>query len=335
MPINPSTKALLVALIEASLSREGGEVVARCGKETGRIFFYQGKVAWVVASTVPETFSSYLLDNSPLTSEELEKVYEECKHFGTNFGETIVQWGLLDKEALRKLLLRHISRCFRAILLWPKVSTLFMPENRSYKGNLTFDLADLLKEAAALNPGKELPFDATKLQEIKYKLLQKKNLGRSKEFQELSAEGEDSDRTQGNDRSTEVVPIGAKGLGEKLAELNGLEGLLGAGVFSGQGVLLSCGSGSQLQMDMLGALLSNLIVNARKTAQQLGFGPSDSIDIVTEEGANIFVRCHGEGATGFSLIVVCSKDARAGMVQLRIGQLMSSVIDAVFPTGDV
>lgn len=151
---------------EATVSDRGGEVLLRCGDDTARVFFVGGKIAWVTVSTNKRTFTDYLIENSSLKTDEAREVFEECKRSGKNFGETIVEWGLLDEESLRGMLLNHLSVCLLEVFSWPSVESMFMPEDRPYKGSLTFDLAELLESVMKLDAEGKLPFSGHATGEI-------------------------------------------------------------------------------------------------------------------------------------------------------------------------
>ena len=114
---------------------------------------------------------------------------------------------------------------------------------------------------------------------------------------------------------------------EKLGRFKEIEGFMGVGVFSKDGELLAAGKDSVLEMDMLGALVANMVSNAQKTSEELGLGGSDEIDIVTKEGANIFVRCFSNEKVNFTLILICEKKAQIGIIRLRLNQVLSTIAE--------
>lgn len=114
---------------------------------------------------------------------------------------------------------------------------------------------------------------------------------------------------------------------EKLERFKEIEGFMGVGVFSKEGELLAAGKDSMLEMDMVGALVANMVGNAQKTSEELGLGGSDEIDIVTKEGANIFVRCYSNEKVNFSLILICEKGAQIGIIRLRLNQVLPTLVE--------
>ena len=157
---------ILKAFREASQWQGSGEAVLRRGDDTGRVFFASGKIAWATASTIKKTFTTYMAEEAKLDENELKEVFAECKRNGRNFGETIVEWGMLDEPSLRKCLLHQIAESILEVFLWPDVASMFMPEHRPYKGNLTFDVAEVLQRVIEIDSDKRLPFHDTPVEEL-------------------------------------------------------------------------------------------------------------------------------------------------------------------------
>jgi len=162
----PKDMKVLKVFKEAMQRDEGGEVVLRCGDETGRVFFAGGKVAWATVSTIKKTLTEYLLEHSSLNEEEVKEAFEESKRLGKNLGETVVEWDLLGETTVRRLLLQHISKCLLKIFSWSAVEAMFVPENKNYKGSLTFDFQEVLDAAMRLDTDGRLPFSGCSAEEI-------------------------------------------------------------------------------------------------------------------------------------------------------------------------
>jgi hypothetical protein len=156
--LRPEHAKVLKVFQEAVSWGKGGEVVLRCGPDTGRVFFAEGRIAWGTVSTIKKTFTQYLVEQTNLGEEEAKEAFEDCKRTGKNFGETIVEWGLIDEASLRQLLLQHISACLLEIFCWPDVESMFMPDEKPYKGSLTFDFMEILQTVLILDADGRLPF---------------------------------------------------------------------------------------------------------------------------------------------------------------------------------
>ena len=156
--LRPEHAKVLKVFQEATSWGKGGEVVLRCGPDTGRVFFSEGKIAWATVSTIKKTFTQYLVEQTAVGEEEAREAFEDCKRTGKNFGETIVEWGLIDEATLRQLLLQHMSACLLEIFCWPDVESMFMPDEKPYKGSLTYDFMEILQTVLILDSEGRLPF---------------------------------------------------------------------------------------------------------------------------------------------------------------------------------
>jgi predicted regulator of Ras-like GTPase activity (Roadblock/LC7/MglB family) len=129
-----------------------------------------------------------------------------------------------------------------------------------------------------------------------------------------------------SEQEAKIVAIEEK-LEEKLERFKEIEGFMGVGVFSRAGELLAAGKSSMSEMDMVGALVTTMVGNAQKTSEELGLGGTDEIDIVTKEGANIFVRCFSQEKVNFTLILICEKKAQIGIIRLRLNQVLPTLAE--------
>jgi hypothetical protein len=153
-----SALKILTAFREARQWQHTGEVVLRSGDATGHIFFAGGKIAWATASNLKRTFTDYMVEEAKLEAEALKQVFEECKRTGQNFGETIIEWGLLDEPSLRKFLLEQISATVLEVFTWTTLDSMFVPGRRTYKGSLTFDVPEVLANVLDADGEGRLPF---------------------------------------------------------------------------------------------------------------------------------------------------------------------------------
>lgn len=138
-----SSGLVLEALAEA-LRGPGGEVVIRCGEAVGRVFVHEGRIAWAHVSTEPSSLYELLDPDAGLSNDDLRGVIDECKRSRRSLGDVLVAWGLVDRARLRERLQRWIARKLDAILHLPHPSVLFVPQARSYAGDLTFTLDEVL-----------------------------------------------------------------------------------------------------------------------------------------------------------------------------------------------
>ncbi len=250
---------LLNVLQEVAKTRYNGEVIVKCAEKTGRIFVYHGSVAWVVASTFRRTLIHCLTDHTDIDSEELQAVFQECKKSGKNFAETLIEWELVDRDALRHLLLAHIARAFADIVSWPDTDVMFVQEHREYQSNLIYDLDELLEMVdklktigsveAIINPGVEKP-----------SLLQKNS-----------------------ELRTEAL----------FESLDLLEGFVNAGVVSPSGALLSAPAKSNQNFEAAVSSINDVVLAAQRLTVAAGCGTGDTVEI-TSKDASILALCFNE-----------------------------------------
>lgn len=135
---------LLQTLLEAVSSGSGGEVVVRSQQQVGHVFFVGGKCAWAFVSGDTGNLAADLIEQADLDREDLQTAFEECKASGSNFAETLIEWGLIDSARLRAILLDRIAHCIREMFGWSEIQTMFVPKQRSYSSGLLYSIEEVL-----------------------------------------------------------------------------------------------------------------------------------------------------------------------------------------------
>jgi hypothetical protein len=134
------------ALDEGLAHPVGGEVVVRSGGTIGRIYLYQGAIAWVNCSQLQLRVRDTLLENAGITPEELDAALQESRQLRQHFAETLLAWGLIDRERLWECLRIHNARHLGSIAqLRHEPQSLFVPLVRTYSAGLIFKLEELLE----------------------------------------------------------------------------------------------------------------------------------------------------------------------------------------------
>lgn len=157
---------LFQILADCGNSKADGEIVICSGTESGRIFYASGRIAWITASTEPQTFRQRLVARGFCDDAALQSVVEECKRNGWNFAETVIAWKLVDEPTLRTQLLQHVASALLEILRWPKLAAMFVPVKRTYSGHLTYTFKELL-ECAGRGEGLKREVPAAVLEEVR------------------------------------------------------------------------------------------------------------------------------------------------------------------------
>ncbi len=145
--LDGEAERILTAVLAELRRAEGSELRLSSGAKTGGIFVHKGKIAWVTASSIKRTLTDRLVSYG-VPHAALNRLYQECRTTSRNFAEVIVEWGLIPRDALRKILLHHVSRALLEVLCWNSVQLEVIPSERAYRGNLTFELTELLAQAA-------------------------------------------------------------------------------------------------------------------------------------------------------------------------------------------
>jgi len=139
---------------EGIANRQGGEVIVRSNALVARIFVCDGGVAWVNCSHVPSRLSDVLQREAGISRSDLNDVVEACRESGSQFGETLVQWGLIGQDMLRRCLQVHNRTHLIGVLQMPAPRmAMFIPHERSYDSEFLFSLDELV----AHMPGPPVP----------------------------------------------------------------------------------------------------------------------------------------------------------------------------------
>lgn len=122
---------------------------------------------------------------------------------------------------------------------------------------------------------------------------------------------------------------------EKLEKFKDVDGFQGVGIFTPTGETLEMVSGGGLNIEQVGILANNALINSQKTSLEMGTGRGQLLHIEAEK-AHILVRCLNEGThplksepgkAHFHTVVVLSLDGQVGMGKMRLNQLSESIAE--------
>lgn len=147
-PPGPPRSSLPAALREAVQDTSGGELIVRSGSTVGRILVWQGRIAWITLNTATETLAAELTREVGLSSDDLDIVVADCKRSGKDFAKALLEWRLVQREELERILRGLLSRRLEVLVCLAQPSALFLPLVRSFDGAFTFALRDLLARPA-------------------------------------------------------------------------------------------------------------------------------------------------------------------------------------------
>jgi DNA-binding response OmpR family regulator len=274
-----SSSELLAILKQGEAQNVHGEVIAIQDDKSARFFFYQGKIAWINATTLKKTLLNHLVDNSNLNIEELKAVFNESKKSGGNFGETIVEWGLLEEEAFRGLLIDHIAEAFSEVLMWQELHVIFVPDKRRYQGRFLFGVDEVLTLA------KEKLNDMSRSKRSKHRA-GKRGGNPKRNIRRENPAGQNSPAPEPKGEIDMSIQTA-------LESMKAVDGFMGAAAFTAAGELLAEAVGSAGNLAELGALANDVLLKSQKTTDIMGVGRGNMIHIVAPK-ANILVRCLNE-----------------------------------------
>ncbi len=135
--------------LEEACAAGGGDLMVRSGNVIGRIMIYHGKIAWAHISSEPGSLLAMLASEPSIDRDDIHAVLEECYATGKNFAEVLVDWGLIDHDALREQMRRWIRAKCESIRKLKSPTIIFSPENREYSGGFLLDLAEVRPDAGS------------------------------------------------------------------------------------------------------------------------------------------------------------------------------------------
>jgi PAS domain S-box-containing protein len=140
-----SRRSALHAALDALASELGGEIVVRRGAAVGRVYVWRGRVAWAWVTSERRVLTEALVEDHGIALGDIQAVIADCKRTSRNFGETLLEWGLMERDRFREVLRSHVGLRLRTIVEMDGAHALFVPQSRPYGGELTFSVDELLE----------------------------------------------------------------------------------------------------------------------------------------------------------------------------------------------
>lgn len=122
---------------------------------------------------------------------------------------------------------------------------------------------------------------------------------------------------------------------ETLERFNGVQGFVGAGVFSPQGDMVEGLTHGSVDINAVGLSANNALLNAQKATDTMGVGRGNLIQIRAPK-ANILMRCLNEatdfaqskpGKAHFHTVVVMEPDGNAAMARMILDSIVSEIAE--------
>ncbi|MCP4680457.1 MAG: response regulator [Deltaproteobacteria bacterium] len=135
---------LMTAFADSTREHGNGEVVVRIDNNVGRVFFADGLVAWAMVSTQPGLFLSALKKKTGLGKDAIEEIFMCCRSENSNVVNRLVKNGHVSESTMREILKSNISGCIREMKKWAGARAMYVPVNRPFEGQFTFELSEVL-----------------------------------------------------------------------------------------------------------------------------------------------------------------------------------------------
>lgn len=329
---------LIETIMSSAKNNELGEIIITSGKKSARIFITNGEVAWVRASTIKQTLSSELIKKTGLDSSDLQNIFEECKRDGSNFGETVIEWGLIGREDFRRILLQHVSSSLAAILAWKNTQMIFINSDRTYNSTLTFKPEEVFTDIVNGSSRKRKPKKTTKpekdIDDTQKKRPNKRSNSTPGQVAKSSglkmvSDQEKNSITKGDNNMEQIK--------ETLKKFKNIKGFLDVGVFSSDGEMIEELASSDMHLPEVGALANDVLLKAQESTDTMGVGRGSLIHIIAPK-ANILVRCLNEntdfhkseaGRVHVHMILVLEADGNIALAKMQIDKAIMEVAEAL------
>ncbi len=122
---------------------------------------------------------------------------------------------------------------------------------------------------------------------------------------------------------------------DKIRELTNIEGFLGGAVYTPTGEMLASQAGEAANLNNVGILANNTLLNAQKTSLEMGVGRGQQVHIEAEK-AHFLVRCLNEGTDPLKsqpgkahihMVVMLRPDASIGYAKMKVNAVMEKLAE--------
>ncbi len=124
-------------------------------------------------------------------------------------------------------------------------------------------------------------------------------------------------------------------INDKLVQFKDVSGFMGVGAFTPSGESLGIVAGGEINMEKVGILANDALLNSQKTSLEMGTGRGQLLHIEAEK-AHILVRCLNEGndpiksepgKAHFHTVLVLSTEGQVGMGKMRLNSIVDSMAE--------
>lgn len=329
-------REFLNCLEEAVDSAQEGEVIVRSDTLSGRVYTTQKSIGWAVVSTEKKTLGTQLVGRGLLEPEELKEVLKECKRSGSNFGKTIIDWGLVDEDTLRQEFLTYIADTFLEILSWPALQTMFVPSSRpTYRGTLLFDLDEVLEKVIDTDADGLAGFE----RRLSYRHPDREQQSKFLRISSSAAQPRSIDPT--GTHVSAIVPKKAsrrespifalklpdRAVKECFEDLNRAHGFRAIGIFETPDKLLRSEPSNSVQQLTNAALhFQEILEKSRITCDALGWASPCRIILNAERGGVLYHEMDLDEQHRIYLLALAASESSYTLIQLIMEKLIRSII---------
>ncbi len=319
-----SGEAVLAQLHDLEQRGASGEFVCSCSTAEVHVYMQGGRIAWARDSLHRRAFTEHLKEHAGLDQASVEEVLAECRRTRRPLGETLVSWKLATRDQVRAAIRHQMVQALNMVEDADPCRALFLEraEDKQYDPQLTFQLSELV---SADRPGQPMPDEEAR--------------ARSRDTDLPSRGGEPEPRPAagalwGADPGEpgEVIHMTAI---EKLKELQGIDGFLGAALFTPTGERLVALEGDAQRLTEVGILANNVLLNSQKASLEMGAGRGQQVHVEGEK-AHIIVRCLNEGTdpvksqpgrAHIHLVLVLKNDGSIGLAKMRMNTAVQKLAE--------
>lgn len=145
-PRRPDPREVLSAIEDACDQQASGEVVVRSQEVVGRVYIHRGRLAWAHCTSRNMSLAEFLITEWGADADDVRFAFTHCRQSGGNFAETLIEFGMLERDEMRSVLECHIRAHLEAVRELPQPDVLFLPQSRVYNSDLLFDLDEVVSD---------------------------------------------------------------------------------------------------------------------------------------------------------------------------------------------
>lgn len=139
-----SGSSTTTVMLEALATGKSGEVIVAHGEESARIHIERGMIAWVHRSQHPASIRQLIgRAGGTIDDQTVRDVMDQSRQTRQHFAETVVEWNIVERDAMRDCLRRHLLEELVTIQSWDAANATFVSDQRESSTSLAFSASEL------------------------------------------------------------------------------------------------------------------------------------------------------------------------------------------------